>query len=236
MTRSVTRVKRTAYENGDDEHNDGENDGDENNKVDQETSPLKPLQKKPRPDNCSCSVGARKIVDSFEVSAEVSRQQVAIESLRKAAPFQSLCRNHLRLFAGNALDMVTNITTAALLERLEWIYPRKLKMVDVRRVRPSWFRGQSGDVWRETPPVFVKGEREDFHFDAAQVFDRFAGEGSWERWLQDGTLILPDIFCHLQRVKSEIHSEFDMYALHLGKQPGLPTMGWMRNMYHSGPQ
>jgi hypothetical protein len=97
--------------------------------------------------------------------------------------FESLCRNHLRLFAGNALDMVTNITTAALLERLEWIYPRKLKMVDVRRVRPSWFRGQSRDVWRKTPPVFVKGEREDFHFDAAQVFDRFAGEGSWECWL-----------------------------------------------------
>ena len=119
MTRSVTRLKRTAYKNGDDEHNDGENDGDENNKVDQETGPLKPLQKKPIPNNCLCSVGARKIVDSFVVSAEVSRQHVALESLRKTAPFQSLCRNRLRLFAGNALDMVTNITTAALLEGLE---------------------------------------------------------------------------------------------------------------------
>jgi hypothetical protein len=113
--------------------------------------------------------------------------------------------------------MVTNITTAALLERLEWIYPRKLKMVDVTRVRPSWFRGQSGDVWRETPPVFVKGEREDFYFDAAHVFNRFAGEGSWERWLRNKTLILPDIFGHLRRVKSEIHSEFNIYAFHLSK-------------------
>jgi hypothetical protein len=74
--------------------------------------------------------------------------------------------------------MVTNITTAALLERLEWIYPRKLKMVDVTRVCPSWFRRQSGDVWRKTPLVFVKGEREDFRFDAAHVFNRFAREGS----------------------------------------------------------
>jgi hypothetical protein len=80
----------------------------------------------------------------------------------------------------------------------------------------------------------LKGEREDFHFDAAQVFDRFAREGSWERWLRDGTLILPDIFCHLQRVKLEIYSKFDIYAFHLGKQPSLPTMGWIRNMYHSG--
>jgi hypothetical protein len=73
VTRLVTRLKRTAYENGDDKHNDSENDGDKNNKVDQETGLLKPLQKKPRLDNCSCSVGARKIVDSFIVLAKVSR-------------------------------------------------------------------------------------------------------------------------------------------------------------------
>ncbi|KAI9765365.1 MAG: hypothetical protein M1840_007445 [Geoglossum simile] len=83
-------------------------------------------------------------------------------------------------------------------------------MVDVRRVRPSWFRGQSGDVWRETPPAFVKGECDDFNFDAAQVFNRFSGEGSWDRWLQDGTLILSDIFGHLRGVETEIHSEFDI--------------------------
>ena len=85
-------------------------------------------------------------MDSFVVSAELSHQGMALARLREVALFQSLCRNHLRLFAGNALDMVTNITTIALLERLEWIYPRKLKMVEVRRVRPSWFRGQSRDV------------------------------------------------------------------------------------------
>ena len=62
-------------------------------------------------------------MDSFVVSAEVSHQGMALASLQEVALFQSLCRNHLRLFASNALDMVTNITTAALLERLEWIYP-----------------------------------------------------------------------------------------------------------------
>ncbi len=88
-------------------------------------------------------------------------------------------------------------------------------MVDVRRVRPFWFRGQSGDVWRVTPSVFV--ERDDFQFDAVQVFRRFAGEGGWDHWLQDRALILPNIFDHLRRVESEIHSEFDMYAFHLGE-------------------
>jgi len=76
----------------------------------------------------------------------------------------------------------------------------------------------------------------DFHFNAVQVFNRFAGQDSWDRWLQDGTLILPGIFDHLRQVEAEIHGEFDMYAFHMGEQPTLPTMGWMRNMYHSGVQ
>jgi hypothetical protein len=130
--------------------------------------------------------------------------------------------------------MVTNITTAALLERLQWIFLRKRQMDGVRRVRPSWFRGQSGGVWRITPPVLTTPE--DYHFDAAQVFNRFAGQGSWDCWLQDGTLILPGVFDHLRQVQAEIHCEFDMYAFHLGEQSNLPTMGWMRNMYHSGAQ
>jgi len=54
--------------------------------------------------------------------------------------------------------------------------------------------------------------------------------------LEKGTLILPNIFKYLQIAKSEIDTEFAMYDFYLKRQPGLPTMGWMRNMYHSGPQ
>lgn len=88
-------------------------------------------------------------------------------------------------------------------------------MIDMRWVQPSWFRGQSGDVWREAPPVFVKcikWLRDDLNFDADQIFSRFAREDSWGGWLQDGALILPNIFRHLRRVESEIQSEFDMYS------------------------
>ena len=89
-------------------------------------------------------------------------------------------------------------------------------------------------MWRITQPVLAP--QKDFYFDAAQVFNRFAGQVSWDHWLQDGTLILPGIFNHLCQVEAEIHGEFDLYTFHMGEQPTLPTMGWMRNMYHSGIQ
>ncbi|KAH0560064.1 hypothetical protein GP486_003419 [Trichoglossum hirsutum] len=184
--------------------------------------------------DCSCQVDAKKLVGSIMIPPEAPHQVVALTSLREIAPFRSPCRNHLRLFASNALGMVNNTKTNVLQERLKWVYRRKRRMVDVRRVCPTWFRGQSGNVWRVILPIFA--ERDEFRFDAAQVFNRFAGKDSWDCWAQDGTLIIPSVFNHLREVESEIQSEFDMYAFHLGEQPGLPTMGWMRNMYHSGPQ
>jgi hypothetical protein len=181
-----------------------------------------------------CLVEVREFVFNLAYSSEPHQQAIALSKLKEMALFESICRNHLRSFAGNALGMVTNITTAALLERLQWIFLRKQQIGDVRRVRPSWFRGQCGSVWRIPPPVLAAPK--DFHFNAVQVFNRFAGQDSWDRWLQDGTLILPGIFDHLRQVEAEIHGEFDMYAFHMGEQPTLPTMGWMRNMYHSGVQ
>jgi hypothetical protein len=183
VTRSVTRLQgQTCDLIDNDENGDGKDDGDINGKnnggSDSENDddndhasygavPLRVAHRKSRLDCCSCPVDVKKLISNIGVPLEVPHQSVALANLREMAPFKSLCRNHLRLFAGNSLGMVTNIKTAALQKRLEWIYPRKRHMVDVRRVRPFWFRGQSGDVWRVTPPVFV--ERDNFQFDAVQV-------------------------------------------------------------------
>ena len=175
----------------------------------------------------------KEFILSFKDSPEVPHQATALADLSNMAPLESVCRNHLRQFAGTVLNMLTNIKTVELLERLKWIHLRKRQLTQVKEIRPSWFRGQSGTVWREILPVFVD---RDFNFDARQVFNRFAGPDSWQLWLEKGTLILPNIFHYLQSAKLEIDTEFAMYDFHLNRQPGLPTMGWMRNMYHSGPQ
>ena len=188
---------------------------------------------------CVCLTRTITIVESYSHVSSTPNQAQALKHLYRATLFEEICRPHLRRFAGHTLNMFNNVTTELLTGRLRWVYARKRKLDDVRRARPSWFRGQAGKggVWREPLPLFAR--RRDplaFTFDAKRVFDRFAGEGMWERWQQDGTVIIPGVFEHLRSVQKEIHSEFDMYAFHLRAQPGLPEMGWMRNMYHSGPQ
>ena len=88
--------------------------------------------------------------------------------------------------------------------------------------RPSWFRGQSGSVWREILPIFVD---EDFNFDTRQVFNCFADLDKWQLWLEKGTLILPGIFNYLQSAKLEVDTEFAMYDFHLNRQAYLPWDG-----------
>jgi hypothetical protein len=78
---------------------------------------------------------------SFKVSLEVSRQAAALADLSNMMPLESLCRNHLRLFAGTVLNMLTNIKTVELLERLKWINLRKCQLIQVKEIRSSWFRG-----------------------------------------------------------------------------------------------
>ena len=129
--------------------------------------------------------------------------------------------------------MFNSITNDELLKRLNWISRRKSKLSQVKEKCSSWFRGHTGTVWREIFPVFIDS---DFNFDAEQVFNRFAGLDRWQLWLKEGTMIIPHVFDYLQSAKSEIDTEFTMYDFHLNRQPGLPTMGWMRNMYHSGVQ
>jgi hypothetical protein len=175
----------------------------------------------------------KEFILSFEAPPDILGQSTALANLTNSTPLESICRNYLRLFAGNALNMINSITNDKLLERLEWINDRKRQLEKVKEIRSSWFRGQAGTVWRQINPEFVDT---DFHFDAGQVFNRFAGPDKWQLWFQDGTMILPNIFNYLQSAKSEIDTEFAMYDFYLNRQPGLPTMGWMRNMYHSGPQ
>ena len=53
------------------------------------------------------------------MTPEVSRQAAALADLSNMTPLESLCQNHLRLFAGTVLNMLTNIKTVELLERLK---------------------------------------------------------------------------------------------------------------------
>jgi hypothetical protein len=116
---------------------------------------------------------SKRIHFECKVSPEVSRQAAALADLSNMTPLESLCQNHLCLFTGTVLNMLTNIKTVELLVRLKWINLRKCQLIQVKEIRSSWFHGQSGTVWREILPVFIN---RGFHFDTSQIFNRFAGQ------------------------------------------------------------
>jgi hypothetical protein len=72
-----------------------------------------------------------------------------------------------------------------------------------------------------------------FEFDEVQVFERFAGPGTWSIWEKDGTIIIPEAFSFLAQLTPEIDIEFDLYRHHHRSLPGRSFLGWLRNMYYS---
>ena len=76
----------------------------------------------------------KEFILSFKDSPEVSRQAAALADLSNMAPLETLCRNHLRRFAGTVLNMLTNIKTVELWERLRWINLRKRQLTKVKEI------------------------------------------------------------------------------------------------------
>ena len=78
-------------------------------------------------------------------------------------------------------------------------------------------------------------EKTPFKFNEEQVFKQFAGEGSWQIWLEDGTINIPEVFSYLNEadLRQMIGTEFDMYRHYHHTPPGRSRMGWLRNMYYS---
>jgi hypothetical protein len=71
----------------------------------------------------------KEFISSFKASPEVPRQAAALADLTNMVQLQSICRNHLRRFTGTVLNMLTNVKTVELLERLKWINLRRQQLV-----------------------------------------------------------------------------------------------------------
>lgn len=194
---------------------------------------------------CACPDGVADVVIGIgsTVAGDTEAQAGVLERVRVLCGFESLCRNHLRRFAG-ALDLLTRVSATDLCERLNELHRSMDALAETREEHHTWFRHQGTDVWRTpVPPLLAPASAtatDEFEFDAKQVFTRFTGGpdacglDAWERWERDGTIILPGLFDHLAAAAMEIDEEFEMYAFHQSDTVG--RMGWSRNMYHSGVQ
>ncbi|KAH0562000.1 hypothetical protein GP486_003294 [Trichoglossum hirsutum] len=74
-----------------------------------------------------------------------------------------------------------------------------------------------------------------FSFDEVQIFERFAGPGSWQTWMRDGTINVEKVFSYLDLpdLREMIDTEFSIYRHHHRTLPGTSRLGWLRNMYYS---
>ena len=151
--------------------------------------------------------------------------------------FDALCHPHLRTLASLTLGLYNNITHIMLTQRLTEVHCSP-SLDHARSENPDWFQKSlrpesEADyliVYRfpPLPPT-------PFRVHPQLIFTRFGGADSWATWQKDGTIILPDLFDHLQPLdlQSAIDVEFEMYRYHYRPVPGRPAMGFLRNMFHS---
>ena len=188
--------------------------------------------------HCSCPGFLRGRFPAPGVRLPDGEGLALVREARKGAGLSGLCQRHLRLLAAGGLGLFNNRTQEVLRRRLEQVYLHRSKLPQLRQKKPKWFRAGSRAATAQDllgtfrfPPV----QRPAFDFDAARVFERFGGEGSWETWQRDGTVNIPGVFAYLDRedVKGMIDKEFDIYKHHHRTPPGKSRLGWRRNMYHS---
>lgn len=144
------------------------------------------------------------------------------------------CHRHLRVFAGRGLYLCTNRSSKVLSHRtkvaVRWF--AKSDIEQLRKNKPHWFK-TDGDVslWRFTVQL-----QTDFVFDPQPTFERFTGVGSWNTWLADGNIIIPDFFKYLfaDEMTPRIESEYDAYRYHTQLDfHGKARNGWTRTMFYS---
>jgi hypothetical protein len=189
-------------------------------------------------DNCSCSASLRGSLSRLRNRLSDKEGLPLLEEVIIKGPgLASLYRNHLRLLAGNGLGLLNNKSNVSIVQGLQQVSRFRLKMDRLRKTKPGWFRqshrpalpGDSLGTCR-----FAQVSAWEFDFDPVQVFERFAGEHSWDTWVTDGTIIIPDVFYYLEnaRLQELIDKEFAIYRRHHRTPPGTSRLGWLRNMYY----
>ncbi|KAH0536764.1 hypothetical protein FGG08_006402 [Glutinoglossum americanum] len=168
---------------------------------------------------------------------EFVRQEEAIEG----PGLEALRRTHLWLLAGNGLGLLNNKPTPDILRRLQHAYGFRLELNRLRKGRPRWFRQSYRPALPENSLRtcrFAQMTTRDFDFNPVQIFERFAGEGSWVAWVTDGTAIAPEVFCYLKEtgLRGLVDQEFALYRHH-HHTPSRNFPAWMTAEYlaHQDP-
>lgn len=145
-----------------------------------------------RKESCVCRRSSVAEMENWTRVGSPAEQAKALKGVRESSEFGALCREHLRKVAGDAIGLLNSASTAELTKRLNKLHAGREDLESIKVEHPDWFRGNRTYVWRTSPPPLVEPGR-DFDFDAEEIFRRFGGPGSWVRWQEDGTIVIPDV-------------------------------------------
>jgi hypothetical protein len=195
-------------------------------------------QRKYKEEGCSCPASLRGLFPRPGIRLTDSEGLALLEQAQKGVGLCRLCHRHLRLLAAGGFGLYNNKGQEVICRRLNQVYRYRSKLAKLRQRNPGWFRrSQRGVMAQDVLGIYryEQVKEADFDFEAMQVFERFAGVGSWEEWQRDGTINIPGVFSYLEQagLRGMIDEEFAIYRHHYHALEGKPRLGWLRNMYYS---
>ncbi|KAH0563246.1 hypothetical protein GP486_002191 [Trichoglossum hirsutum] len=154
------------------------------------------------------------------------------------AGLRNICQCHLRLLAAGAFGLQNNMSRDTICRRLEAVYRHRDNLQEFKRSNAGWFRRDRRPAVPEDSLgvfLYVPLSNTRFGFNEVQVFERFAGEESWQVWQKDGTINVERLFWYLNLsdFRRMIDIEFAVYRHHHRTPQGAPRLGWRRNMFYS---
>jgi hypothetical protein len=187
---------------------------------------------------CKCPPA---LLRQFSKQATGGPGDPAAQSMLQAAMaggVHSLCHRHCRLLAA-ALGMRNNHKAEELNARLQAVASQDDgDPVEILAQHPKWMRQKHREPSEQDRLMIYRyphASTASFTFNAAQIMDRFAGDGARLEWEARGTLILNQFFAYLNspEVRKQIDEEFALYRHHEQVPSGKKRMGWMRHMFYS---
>ena len=155
--------------------------------------------------------------------------------------WREMCHRHMRGIASCWGLKTSGVKREQLIERVMEVQRNVERLDEVRTAEGTylWFRmeGRPGREDDGLGPFKYVGAREDeFTFDRAQIWKRYGGMGTMEKFLEDGNVVMRGVFGWIMKdseLMEMVNAEFEMYRHHLREQNGKSNYGWCRNMWHS---
>lgn len=185
---------------------------------------------------------AQRILEAMRAPSKTDlKGKVEVVGSMRLEEWRRICHRHVRAIASCWELQTTRLKREELIERVMDVQ-RDIERLDELRTDEEtylWFR-KEGRPGREEdslgPFKFAGRRRDEFAFDAETVWKRYGGEGSMEKFLEDGNVVVSGVFDWIVKdpeLTDMVDAEFEMYRHHLREQNGLPNFGWCRNMWHS---